>query len=647
MITTINSKLLVAIGFIFSLLLFCQTAGYTDPIEPIKIKADNVTPDEFFGCPVSIDKDTAIVGATGNSEKGENSGAAYIFVRTVDGWVQQAKLTPDDAAAGYNFGWSVSIDGNTAIIGAPFPSILGSNGGKEKSGAAYVFVRTGNVWRQQAKLSAKDAAKNNWFGYSVSSDGDTAIVGAPGYKNSRITATGGLQIIRYAGAAYIFVRTGVDWKQEDKLTLHDASSGDEFGISVSIDNGTAIVGVGLGSLSGVKRFLESAYIYEQFLGGEWRLSKKLSALDSKEDRRFGHRVSIDNNTIIVGAFKDSEKAQDSGAAYIFERFGDDWRQQAKLTADDAIRNNGFGFSVGIDNGTAIVGTYVDGGLESGAVYIFGRSGNDWVQQEKLTANDDAKDSGFGHFVSIDKNTAIVEASGDDENGKNSGAAYIFEIPHPELSLEKTSLDFDKIIIGQSKSLVITIKNVGNAPLVITKITSEPAEFTIENLPPLQDSILPGQSIEVNITFEPKSKGEISGQISIQSNARDILIRISGAGITEQNQDVNPKEMMLTHWGKVKQTSLLPNYPNPFNPETWIPYALATPAEVTITIHSLSGELIREIPIGKRPAGLYLTKDKARFWDGQNNSGEPVASGIYFYTLKADSFTAVRKMLLVK
>ena len=95
------------------------------------------------------------------------------------------------------------------------------------------------------------------------------------------------------------------------------------------------------------------------------------------------------------------------------------------------------------------------------------------------------------------------------------------------------------------------------------------------------------------------------------------------------------------------TALLPNYPNPFNPETWLPYQLTTPAEVTLSIYSVDGRLVRTLKIGHQPAGVYRSKHRAAYWDGRNQHGEPVASGVYFYTLTAGEFTATRKLLIAK
>ncbi len=97
----------------------------------------------------------------------------------------------------------------------------------------------------------------------------------------------------------------------------------------------------------------------------------------------------------------------------------------------------------------------------------------------------------------------------------------------------------------------------------------------------------------------------------------------------------------------KETALLPNYPNPFNPETWIPYQLSAPTDVSISIYSAEGKLIRMLDLGHQPVGIYQSKSRAAHWDGKNAQGEPVASGVYFYTLTAGDFTATRKMVIRK
>ncbi|HIE28901.1 TPA: T9SS type A sorting domain-containing protein [Candidatus Poribacteria bacterium] len=111
--------------------------------------------------------------------------------------------------------------------------------------------------------------------------------------------------------------------------------------------------------------------------------------------------------------------------------------------------------------------------------------------------------------------------------------------------------------------------------------------------------------------------------------------------------VEPKRKQFTTLGEVKRTTLLQNYPNPFNPETWIPYHLVNEAFVTVRIYNLKGELVRSFETRKQPAGAYLNREKAVYWDGRNNLGQAVASGVYFYQLLTDRFSQTRRMLMVK
>jgi len=111
--------------------------------------------------------------------------------------------------------------------------------------------------------------------------------------------------------------------------------------------------------------------------------------------------------------------------------------------------------------------------------------------------------------------------------------------------------------------------------------------------------------------------------------------------------VNPSGIAIATWGRVKQNKLLQNYPNPFNPETWIPYQLGEDANVVIKIYSSSGQLVRTINIGLKIAGLYFDKEKAVYWDGRDNSGEKVVSGIYFYTIETNKFTDTKKMVIMR
>jgi nucleoside-specific outer membrane channel protein Tsx len=173
---------------------------------------------DSFGWSVAVSGSTAVVGAY---FKNHSTGAAYVFVRSGTIWSQQAELTASDGARQDSFGWSVAVSGSSAVVGAYSRN--------SNEGAAYVFVRSGTIWSQQAELTASDGASGDFFGYSVAISGSAAVVGAQG-KNS------------FTGAAYVFVRSGTIWSQKAKLTASDGASGDSFGHSVAISRSTAVAG---------------------------------------------------------------------------------------------------------------------------------------------------------------------------------------------------------------------------------------------------------------------------------------------------------------------------------------------------------------------------------------------------------------------
>jgi FG-GAP repeat len=289
-----------------------------------KLIASDAAHDDEFGISVAISGSTAVVGA---DRKNSYTGAAYVFVRSLTTWSQQAKLTAGDAALNDGFGFAVAISGSTAVVGAPFKN--------SSTGAAYVFVRSGTIWSQQAKLTAGDAALNDYFGYAVAISGSTAVVGAP-YKNSS------------TGAAYVFVRSGTIWPQQRKLTAGDAALNDLFGYAVAISGSTAVVGA-----PGKNSYTGAAYVFVRSVS-TWSQLAKLTASDGASGDQFGFAVAISGSgsTAVVGApFKNSY----TGAAYMFVASGSTWSQQAKLTALSAALNDEFGYSVAISGSTVVVG----------------------------------------------------------------------------------------------------------------------------------------------------------------------------------------------------------------------------------------------------------------------------------------------------
>jgi hypothetical protein len=289
----------------------------------VKLVAPDAQADDLFGCSVAISGDYAIVGADGeNGGAGDPlgyAGAAYIFHRTGDNtWDGGEKLVAPDAQAGDEFGHSVAISGDYAIVGAKY-----ENGGAGNpilsSGAAYIFHRTGdNTWDSGVKLMAPDAQANDIFGYSVAISGDDAIVGA--YHED-----GGAGDPRTnAGAAYIFHRTGNNtWDSGVKLMAPDAQALDEFGYSVAISGDYAIVGAQYedGGAGDPRTNAGAAYLFHRTGNNTWDGGVKLVVSDVQAYDWFGLSVAISGDYAIVGAYGDEDGAGDQrtgpGAAYIF------------------------------------------------------------------------------------------------------------------------------------------------------------------------------------------------------------------------------------------------------------------------------------------------------------------------------------------
>ena len=390
----------------------CGTGGLVDwslAQQLQKVTAADGAAGDSFGVSVSVDGDTAVIGAYADDDKGTDSGSAYVFTRSGGTWSQQAKLTAADGAATDYFGLSVALDGDTALIGAQHDDDKGGN-----SGSAYVFTRSGGTWSQQAKLTAADGATSDMFGSRVALDGNTALIGS--YSDDDKGAE--------SGSAYVFTRSGGTWSQQAKFTASDGAASDWFGYSVSLDGDAALIGSRNDDDKGVDS--GSAYVFTRS-GGTWSQQAKLTAADGAAGDYFSFVLSLDGDTVLVGALQDDDKGSDSGSAYVFTRSGGTWSQQAKLTASDGAAGDVFGYSVSLDGNTALIGAYQDDdkGNDSGSAYVFTRSGGTWGQQAKLTAADGAANDFFGISVSLDGGTALIGAYQDDDKGTGSGSVYFF------------------------------------------------------------------------------------------------------------------------------------------------------------------------------------------------------------------------------
>ena len=454
-----------------------------------------------FGISVAISDNTLVIGDESDFDNGTFSGSAYVFTRSGSNWSSQGKLVASDGAPNDFFGESVSISGDSVIVGSRQDRI--SN---QLHGSAYVFTRTGTTWSQQAKLNALGFPLSTLFGDCVAISGDTAVVGAREYRESGINS----------GCAYVYTRSGSNWSHQAHLIPSDGASGDQFGSSVAISGDYLVVGSHQDDDDGSKS--GSAYIFNR-TGSTWSEQAKLTASDAASEHRFGQFVDISSDTAAIGSI--------SGAAYVFIRNGTSWSQEARLTSSDT---NSLGSSVSLSGDSLLVGSTGDddGGENAGATYFFFRYNSTWIEQAKLIPSDAAPNDLFGFPVALSGDTAIGEYRRLDEFGKSKGSVFIFNLPNIRainpndavISLGTTSI-FPEQEMNTNQPFVFRLLNGGERTIDIQSISLSGADadqfsLTLPDISSTEDLSL-NQFLDYTITFSP------TGTISAPRNATVTIV----------------------------------------------------------------------------------------------------------------------------
>lgn len=428
-------------------------------------KASNTNQGDNFGDSVAVWGDTVVVGATreDTDENGVNdavppryqsshpsAGAAYVFRRNpANGtWTQEAHLKASDASPDDWFGYTVAIHGDTIVVGAPLAE------------SAYVFTRTGTTWTQQAILQAPFLEFGDSFGYSVDVFGETIAVGSPGDDSGFANDEEDISEPD-AGAVHVFNRSGTTWSRQAFLKTDTPYSWDLYGYDVAIYGDTVVTGaIGWSGWTG--------YVGVHTRSGTtWTHQARISPLHLDSEDSFGESVDIWGDSIIIGApgddsysLTDSTVSTDNdpvtvnwGAAYIYKRTGTTWAHQAFLKPSTyPIDQVWFGTDVSIAGEAAVVGvpgdwceatgigTSKDGlsAQDSGAAYVFTRSGTTWSEKAYVKASNTQTSDRFMR-VGIHGETVVVGAAWEDSNAtgingnqsnnssNGSGAAYFFEL----------------------------------------------------------------------------------------------------------------------------------------------------------------------------------------------------------------------------
>lgn len=322
--------------------------------------------------------------------------------------VDETIVTASDPATNLQFGTTVAIDGDVAVVGAPGSDFA-------VFGAAYVFRRVSGVWTFEQKLSPPAGVAMDEYGASVSVSVDRIAVGAPesGFDGP--------------GSVYIYRDNGLTWTLEGDLSALGGAADDEFGRAVSLSGTSVLIGAPgrdeAGSESG------AAYVYV-FDGAAWALQQKLLASGGAAGDRFGAALAHESNTALIGApLDDFGGGGDRGSVHAFSRSGAVWGAGTVITASDAANGDGFGSAIGLSGDRAVFAAPFSNqrGTDSGSVYVYSRSGGIWSFSQEITAADTAAFDRFGASVAVSLDNIVIGAPDNDDDGASSGSVYFFRL----------------------------------------------------------------------------------------------------------------------------------------------------------------------------------------------------------------------------
>jgi hypothetical protein len=416
------------------------------------VKARMPSAEDSFGFVVALSGDTLVAGALyedssaggvngdQTNESAADSGAAFVFVRQGDSWVQQAYLKADSPVQRDFFGASVAISGDTIAVGAiradPWH---GASGVVSRAGAVYVFVRNAGVWSQQARLQPAASAADDLVGISLALQGDTLVLGAP---NDSSVAT-------HSGAAHVFTRTAGAWHEAQTLKQATPVREAVFGSTLALDGDTLAVGAPYDATGATAAGSVDVFVRKD---DKWSPQQTLRAPTASKNAVFGESVALRGDTLAIGApHSDLILTLPHGEVHTFDRSGTQWTPSLVMSAPIPRDNDYFGASLGLTATALLVGANGDSsgarGLNGdasrndapfeGAAYLYSRQGKSYTQSAYLKAMNAEHDDAFGEFVALSDDAIVVSAiyesggvggiNGDqaDNSVSKSGAVYVF------------------------------------------------------------------------------------------------------------------------------------------------------------------------------------------------------------------------------
>lgn len=430
------------------IILFISFSLFSYAQPETKLTASNAAASDALGFSVAISGDYAVSGAYLADVNGyTNSGTAYFYKLNNGTWEETQIVVASDTSADDQFGYSVTMDGEWAVIGANFygPTITSTQG------KVYIFRRDANdVWNEFTSFQRDNY--NSTFGTSVALDGSYLVVGSP-------TATVDLDndgiIDTKCGAAQVYHFDGTSWVLEDEVFPSDGAADDEFGNSVAIDNGKIAIGAWKADNGGDNQ--GSAYVYYQS-GTSWLYEATFRGNDSADSDYFGSSVAINENNTVIGAYRNLSS---QGAAY-FYTYSSSWTFTEKKQGFDGDVNDQYGCSIQfIDANNIIIGAlkHKTDSQSRGAAYLYEYDSNNqkWINNSldsQIIASDGASYDYYGTGVAGDGTNVLIGAYKDDDVASGSGSNYFYDlssiIPQP-LPVEIT--DFRAIAENQNVHLL--------------------------------------------------------------------------------------------------------------------------------------------------------------------------------------------------
>ena len=518
-------------------------AVYPVVVDPLvwteqKVTAADGQEGDQLGWAISMDGDTAMLGAFSASINGNFAqGAVYVFERIDGVWTQTQKLVADDGAAQDAFGNSIALRGDTAVIGTT-AAVHGNRG----QGAVYVFTRENGEWIQEQKLTADDGKVDDKFGVSVAIDGDTIAVGA-----------------HVANAVYLFSRTAGSWVQTGKVVSPDGLNG-SFGLAIALEGERLVVGAFSANDEGFSG-RGAAYVFERE-GGVWSEKQQLRPDDAPSPPNttfyFGHAVALQGDVAMVSA-------RIGGAVYVFGRAGDgSWSQTQKLTPPDGDSTGQFGSSLAMRGNAAIVGApyaFVAGqGSWAGKAYIFERNASGlWDAEQTLVASDGGPSYQYGWMVAIDGSNALVSsvrATVDGVAFQGAGYFYTGTEPVPVVTVTK-SFAPAQVAVEEDSVAIVTLSNPNDAPATLTEplvdalpeglevITASTTCGLIQGSAGASILSVASESVSLpaGVVLSPNDSCEL--RITVRATAVGSYVNIIPAGALQTDMGTNPDEASAT------------------------------------------------------------------------------------------------------